>query len=83
MGMFVDACHKQNVVSIVVVINQVTAHQAMCILDFVVFFFTFSCELGVVRHSWCLAKVAAGELVEGKPVLTGNLLTCFCKSALH
>lgn len=82
MGTFVVACHKQNVISIIVLIDQVTAHQAMCILDFV-FFSMVSCELSEVRHSWCLAKGTAGKLVEEKTILTGNLLTRFCKSALY
>lgn len=82
MGTFVVACHKQNVVSTIAVIDQVTAHQAMCVLDFV-FFSMVSCELSEVRHSWCLAKGAAGKLVKEKQILTGNLLTCFCKSTLY
>lgn len=72
--MFVVACHWQSVVSVTGVINQVTAHQAMCILDFV--FSTDPRELSVVRHSWCLAAVTSGELVEGKPAFSGNLSTC-------
>lgn len=72
--MFVVVCHWQSAVSVTGAINQVTARQANCVLDFV--FSTVPRELSAVRHSWCLAAVTAGELVEGKPTFSGNLSTC-------
>lgn len=52
-GAFVVACHKQNVVSIVVVINEATARQAARVLDFVSP--AVSCELSELRLSWGFA----------------------------